>query len=162
MNTSHARRAAPGANARAGKLRVAPSLNRSTKRRPSARNEAAGASLHATDPRWVLAVRVGEAMEGQVLRPDRRERLIRAGRVMGLNNFEANLVIAIVQDQVRRGLSPAEAGKTLGCVPISKSDGGRWRMGKRSAPGWQVALWCVALAAVEAAAWWVIWGGGGW
>jgi len=41
-----------------------------------------------------------------VLPPDRRDRLIRTGRVMGLTTFEANLVIAVVQDQARRGIAP--------------------------------------------------------
>ncbi len=70
--------------------------------------------LDATDPRWVLAVRTAELMEGEVLRPERRERLLRLGRVVGLTPFDSNLVIAIVQDQARRGFAPRQcpaAGK---------------------------------------------------
>lgn len=61
----------------------------------------------ATDPRWVLAVRTGEQLEGTLLTPERRHRLVRLGRVMGLTPFDCNLVIAIVQDQARRGHAPA-------------------------------------------------------
>ncbi len=59
------------------------------------------------DPRWVLAVRVAETMQGAMLPVDARQRLVRLGKVMGLSPFDANLVIAIVQDQARRGYAPA-------------------------------------------------------
>lgn len=59
-----------------------------------------------TDPRWVLAIRTAEALEGAILRPERREQLVRTGKVMGLSAFDCNLVIAIVQDQARRGYEP--------------------------------------------------------
>lgn len=61
----------------------------------------------ASDPRWVLAVRTGEALQGAVLRPDRREKLLRLGRLLGLTPFDCNMIIAIVQDQARRGHDPA-------------------------------------------------------
>ena len=60
-----------------------------------------------SDPRWVLAVRTAEDMEGSVLSPERRDRLVRIGRMMGLTAFDANIIIAIVQDQARRGFEPA-------------------------------------------------------
>jgi hypothetical protein len=66
-----------------------------------------GAITDTADPRWVLAVRTAEALEGAILPPEKRERLIRLGRVMGLSPFDAALVIAIVQDQARRGYAPA-------------------------------------------------------
>ena len=75
-----------------------------------------------TDPRWVLAIRTSESLEGQILRPERRERLIRLGKVMGLTPFDCNLIIAIVQDQARRGNAPefcAQAGQEqLVLVPL--------------------------------------------
>lgn len=58
------------------------------------------------DPRWVLAVRTAEVLDGPVLAPQKRERLVRLGKVLGLSPFDANLVIAIVQDQARRGFAP--------------------------------------------------------
>lgn len=66
--------------------------------------------MRPSDPRWVLAVRTAEVMEaGGVLPPDRRERLTRVGRMLGLTAFDVSLVIAIVQDQVRRGHSTLNA-----------------------------------------------------
>lgn len=56
-----------------------------------------------SDARWVLAVRVSEQLEGSILPPNKREQLVRLGKVLGLTAFDANLVIAIVQDQARRG-----------------------------------------------------------
>ncbi|MEM6391791.1 MAG: hypothetical protein AAF797_03375 [Planctomycetota bacterium] len=62
--------------------------------------------LTATDPRWVLAMRAGEALQGSVLTPDRRQGLMRLASVMGLTAFDASLILAIVQDQARRGHRP--------------------------------------------------------
>ena len=76
----------------------------------------------ASDPRWVLALRTAELLEGTILTPEKRQRLIRTGRLMGLNVFDCNLVIAIVQDQARRGHSPSDcpaAGVSqLAMVPL--------------------------------------------
>lgn len=66
-----------------------------------------GAPLDSpTDPRWVLATRTAEQLEGSLLRPEPRDRLVRLGQMLGLSHFDANLVIAIVQDQARRGYAP--------------------------------------------------------
>jgi hypothetical protein len=62
----------------------------------------------AADPRWVLAVRAAESLEGTLLRPEKRDRLLRLGRLLGLTTFDANLVIAIIQDRARRGHAPAD------------------------------------------------------
>ena len=59
------------------------------------------------DPRWVLAVRVAEHLQGSILPPMARDRLVRLGKTLGLSPFDANLIIAIVQDQARRGYAPA-------------------------------------------------------
>lgn len=60
------------------------------------------------DPRWVLAVMAADAMEGALLTPEKRRRLIDTGQGWGLSPFDANLVIALVQDQARRGVQGAE------------------------------------------------------
>ena len=61
-----------------------------------------------TDPRWVLAVRTAEQLQGPILRPEGRERLLRLGKVLGLTPFDTNLIIAIVQDRARRGCPASE------------------------------------------------------
>ncbi len=109
-------------------------------------NPAAGAAAgpnmgepirEASDPRWVLAVRTAESLEGTVLRPEKRERLVHLGKILGLSPFDANLVIAIVQDQARRGFAPSycpTAGEPqLRLVPLphddlADADTRRWRI----------------------------------
>lgn len=80
-----------------------------------------------SDPRWVLAIRAAEQLQGALLTPDRRDKLVRLGRVLGLRPFDANLVIAIVQDQARRGYRPEDcpaAGERqlrMVSIPATKS-----------------------------------------
>lgn len=59
-----------------------------------------------TDPRWVLAVRTAELLQGDILSPECRERIVRMARLFDLTPFDANMIIAIVQDQARRGIAP--------------------------------------------------------
>jgi len=51
-------------------------------------------------------------LQGTTLTPERRELLLKAGQKLGLRLFEANLVIAIVQDRARAG-APLEASKPV-------------------------------------------------
>lgn len=65
--------------------------------------------IEATDPRWVFSVRVASMIEGGragVLRPERRERLTKTAAALGLRAFDAALIIAMVQDEARRGAVP--------------------------------------------------------
>ncbi len=79
----------------------------------------------AHDPRWVLAVRTAEHLEGSLLTPENREKLIRLGRLLGLTLFDSNLIIAIVQDQARRGHAgdycPTAGHAQLSMVPTPKT-----------------------------------------
>ncbi|MEX2219725.1 MAG: hypothetical protein WD749_13310 [Phycisphaerales bacterium] len=59
------------------------------------------------DARWVLAVRTSQLLDGgraAILRPDHRRKLVSMAVGLGLRPFDANLVIAIVQDSARSGL----------------------------------------------------------
>jgi hypothetical protein len=59
--------------------------------------------LDHRDPCWQLASEVSIALDGDVLAPNARRHLIdRAGR-LGVRAFDANLLIALVQDRARRG-----------------------------------------------------------
>lgn len=106
-----------------------------------------GVKLSANDPRWVLAIRTDEKLDGMLLRPADREVLVRLGRVLGLNAFESNLVIAIVQDQARRGFGPRAAIDTLAFVQIRGRGGSgeiNWRVALLT--GAAIALECVLFA----------------
>ncbi len=71
-----------------------------------ARENAGAAGVAATDARWVFAVQVARSIEGgraAVLGPVRRRKLVAMAVSMGLRPFDANLIIAVVQDGVRSG-----------------------------------------------------------
>lgn len=74
------------------------------------------------DPRWVLALRTAEVMEGAIVRPEKRRRLLQLGKMLGLSPFDSNLVVAIMQDQARRGHAPsrcpAAGEQQLTMVPL--------------------------------------------
>lgn len=75
-------------------------------RRRAIRANRASAGLDPADARWVFAVRVSQTLEGgraAILRPDRRRALLSQARAMGLRDFDAGLLIAIVQDGARVG-----------------------------------------------------------
>lgn len=67
---------------------------------------ASAASIPAHDARWVTAARASQAIEGgkaAVLRPEVRAKIVNSAERMGLRPFDANLVLAIVQDAARHG-----------------------------------------------------------
>ena len=106
----------------------------------------------ATDPRWVLAVRTAGLLDGPVLVPENRRRLLAVGASVGLSPFDTALVIAVVQDQARRGVAPracpAAAEPQLRHVP---------RPAVRRVPWRAVLLGAAGALALEAAvlAWWL-------
>lgn len=71
-----------------------------------ARANAESAALSADDARWVFAQRVRESLDGgraAILAPRKRQELVGEAIRGGMRPFDANLVIAIVQDEVRSG-----------------------------------------------------------
>ena len=59
--------------------------------------------LDHRDPCWQLVSEVTVALEGAILPPERRHHLLARANRLGLRAFDANLVIALVQDRARRG-----------------------------------------------------------
>jgi hypothetical protein len=63
-------------------------------------------TLRENDARMIFANSVAEKLEGgkaAILRTDSREALQKSALSLGLRAFDANLIIAIVQDAARRG-----------------------------------------------------------
>lgn len=61
-------------------------------------------ALLGDDARWVFAVRARREVQGghaAIVTPESRKRLLRLANRLGLRDFDANLVIAIVQDDAR-------------------------------------------------------------
>ncbi len=77
------------------------------------RNAYRNQSLDPTDPRWVLAVRTHSQLQGTTLTYERRQRLMRTAEQLGVRPFDANIIIAIVQDHARRGVTLSYAAGTL-------------------------------------------------
>jgi hypothetical protein len=110
-----------------------PNLVEARQRHAVASENRAAASLTATptdspsherDVRRILALTTAQALEGgraAILRPDRRRKLVSTATRLGLRPFEANLVIAIVQDGARRGLEPTAASESdlLNMIPAT-------------------------------------------
>jgi len=90
---------------------LVPPSQRQARRRVIARESVtkeniSASKLKGTDARWVFAVLVSKSLEGgraAILTPESRERLVASAVSMGLRPFDANLVIAIVQDCTRCG-----------------------------------------------------------
>jgi hypothetical protein len=112
------------------------------------------------DPRWVLATRTAEQLEGDVLPAEKRASLIRLCRLLGLSLFDANLVIAIVQDQARRGhagaeiASVAEPQLSMVELPIAARVTGALRRRKPFAVGF--ALGAMLGLEILAVYWWLV------
>lgn len=117
------------------------------------RENVAAAGLSATDARWVLAVRVAESLDGgraAVLTPEKRRRLVALATRMGLRPFDANLVIAIVQDSARSGerpMGPEVAGR-LSLIPAPGSVPAEADGVERSSSVWAVAMPVAAAVAL--------------
>jgi hypothetical protein len=73
-------------------------------------------TLDPGDPRWALAMQTQARLQGATLTPEHREQLLKCGRKLGLRPFEANLVIAIMQDQARcaaKALKPQPGAQVI-------------------------------------------------
>jgi hypothetical protein len=86
---------------------------------------------HTPDVRRALASRIAESLEGgraAILPVERRKELVSAAGRLGIRPFEANLVIALVQDAARRGEPTVGGGpldRMLGVIPQPTSDARR-------------------------------------
>ena len=103
--------------------RPAPRADRPHSRRAAvaAENHAA-AGLDLEDARLVFAVRVAERLDAgraAILTPDTRQSLMRLSSRMGMEPFDASLVIAIVLDAARRG-EPTNAPMTTSRLKLVK------------------------------------------
>ncbi len=70
------------------------------------------ATVTKADACTIMAATVARSLEGgqaAILRPERRRNLVAAAGALGVRPFDANLLIAAVQDRVRRGEDPQGA-----------------------------------------------------
>ncbi len=115
------------------------------------RAAAGNPSLDPADPRWVLAARTHSQLQGSTLTPERRARVLRTARQLGVRPFEASVIIAIVQDHARRSAPLAQAADTLALLHDP-------RTASQSRAAWTrwLAVGLTALAANALLIWWLI------
>ena len=78
----------------------------------------AAAQLSVNDPRWVLALRTVAELNGPILTSEGRHRVLRNAQSLGIRSFDANLIMALVQDRARRGESIDQACGALKLIAI--------------------------------------------
>lgn len=110
--------------------------------------------MSALDARWVFAVQVAREIElsgapsAGVLAPERRRNLVRLATRLGLRQFDANLVIAIVQDGSRTG-EGASAGLSREVndrLTLVRRAEAKRSLSARELATWFVATVCLAVA----------------
>ena len=111
------------------------------------RRAARNLELQPTDPRWVLAVRASSQLQGTALTLERRQRVMRTAQQLGVRAFDANLIIAIVQDHARRGRTLSQAAGTIALLETPSA-----RRADRA-----ILRWVAAVAAAVAANAFLIW-----
>ncbi len=105
-------------------------------------------SLNPTDPRWVVAVRAYGQLQGSTLTLERRQRVLRTARHLGVRPFDANVIMAIVQDHARRGVDLPSAAGTIALLSTPEA-------GRSAAWTWARLIWAVVLGVAATA--WLIW-----
>lgn len=125
------------------------------------RAAASAPALDPNDPRLALASKTQAMLQGPALSPDRRQQLLDFAHDLGMRPFDANLVIAIVQDQARqdeatRKDAPTPVGERLRIVggPASPTVASTRSAPERHAT---LALATSVVAAAAATAWLVLW-----
>lgn len=109
------------------------------------------ATMPQTDARWIFALDVAGQLQGgraALLAPERRRQLVARAVRAGLRSFDANLVIAVVQEAARRGecvTSDAFGGRLAVIGPA--------RTPTRSAGAWTMLAASLTLAGLLVLAW---------
>ncbi|MCA9284498.1 MAG: hypothetical protein KDA22_04745 [Phycisphaerales bacterium] len=96
-------------------------------------------AIDPSDPRWRVALAAAGLLDGAALAPDRRQRVLRTARELGVRLFDANLIIAVVQDAARSGRPLETTAGTLAFVQPGRAP--------RTWPLW-IALGAAVLAAL--------------
>ena len=99
-----------------------------------ARETARERSFDPNDARWQLAGETQRALQGAVLAYEDRKRLLALANRLGIRAFDANLIVALVQDRARRGEPLESASDTIEMLPRAVSPRRDWT------PIWTAAI----------------------
>lgn len=82
-----------------------------------ARETARARTFDPSDARWRLAEETQSALQGAILAYEDRRRLLALANRLGIRAFDANLILALVQDRARRGEPIEAAAATIEMIP---------------------------------------------
>ncbi len=105
-----------------------------------ARESAREPDFDPNDARWRLATETQQALQGAVLAYEDRRALLALAHRLGIRAFDANLILAIVQDRARRGESLQSAAPTIAVLPRPTS------AASSAMPSSVTLLWVAAIA----------------
>lgn len=124
------------------------------------RREVAKANLEAAsdrtldplDPRWLVALEAAKSLQGPLLTFERRRTVLAFANRIGVRPFDANLIIAAMQDRARRG-EPLDAA--MPTVALTAAPPPRHTRSRRLAAagrsldrrGWMPILFAALIAA---------------
>ena len=86
-----------------------------------ARESARGRALDPFDARWQFATAIERALQGSTLAYEDRQRLLGLATRLGIRDFDAHLIVALVQDRSRRGESIEGAAPTIALLPLQRA-----------------------------------------
>ncbi len=122
---------------------------------PVARENREAAAMLADDARWMLAQSVAANLEhgrAAVLPPEKRRRLVTHAHNLGLRPFDANMVIAMVQDHARSGNAALDRDLASRLSLVGDASGAGRGTRIEGGPTWRMLIAAVLLAAAMTAA----------
>lgn len=115
-----------------------------------ARETARDLRFDPNDARWKLAIETSRRLQGAVLPFEDRRRLLAMATRLGIRSFDANLIVALVQDRARRGEPVEDAAPTIAMIPAAARDQARSAAREDdTSPTWAIVL--LAAGAIDAA-----------
>ncbi len=99
-----------------------------------ARETARERDFDPNDARWRLATETQRALQGAVLAYEDRRQLLALANRLGIRAFDANLILAVVQDRARRGEPLESAAPTVAMVPKPVARSATRPVASREAP----------------------------
>ncbi|GEM_PF-1564818 len=139
-----------GRLAGARRARQSPSLEARRGIAKSNLEAASDRSLDPRDPRWLVAIETAAQLEGSVLTFERRRKVLAFANRLGVRAFDANLIVAAIQDRARRGEPISDAAPIVSMTARPHIQRLLWRN-----VAWSVA-WIVAIGAHAALATWIL------
>jgi hypothetical protein len=86
-----------------------------------ARETARDRGFDPTDARWKVAVETQRSLQGTVLAFEDRRRVLKLANGLGIRAFDANLIVALVQDRARRDEPIERIASTLALLPVASA-----------------------------------------